>query len=139
MIWILMPKEIDGPMKSPIVFLQTLLFTWESVWKKNESQKSSILEIFGSFEKHGNQKSNEILICSFRCDTKKIIEFMQQLTWLSLQLFMCYKCLYLPSKKWPFLRCEGGNLKEKRFLKIVFLPDFLWILAIFSGKVAILS
>ena len=75
-----MPKEIDGPMKSPIVFLQTLLFTWESVWKKNESQKSSILEIFGSIEKHGNQKSNEILICSFRCDTKKGIEFMQQLT-----------------------------------------------------------
>ena len=67
MIWILMPEEIDGPMKSPIVFLQTLLFTWESVWKKNESQKSSILEIF---QKHGNQKSNEMLMCSFRGDAK---------------------------------------------------------------------
>ena len=75
-----MPEEIGWPMKSAIIFLQTLFFTWESVWKKNESQKSSILEIFGSIEKHGNQKSNEILTCSFRCDTKKGIEFMQQLT-----------------------------------------------------------
>ena len=63
MIWILMPEQIDGPMKSPIVFLQTLLFTWESVWKKNESQKSSILEIF---QNQGNQKSNEMLICPFK-------------------------------------------------------------------------
>ena len=72
-----MPEQIDEPMKSPIVFLQTLLFTWESVWKKNESQKSSILEIF---QKHGNQKSNEMLICYFRGDIKRGTEFMQQLS-----------------------------------------------------------
>ena len=68
-----MPEQIDGPMKSPIVFLQTLLFTWESVRKKNECQKSSILEIF---QKHGNQKSNEMLICHFRGDTKRGTELM---------------------------------------------------------------
>ena len=31
-------------------FLQTLLFTWESVWKKNEFEKSSILEIFHKYD-----------------------------------------------------------------------------------------
>ena len=135
MIWILMPEQIDGPMKSPIVFLQTLLFTWESVWKKNEFEKSSILEIF---HKYGIKKSNKILIFSFKSDTKWVTEFTKHVSCISLLLYMYYECPKLPIKNCHFLRCEGENLEEKRFVKFVFLPDFLWFFAFFSGKVAIL-
>ena len=134
MIWILMPEQIDGPMKSPIVFLQTLLFTGESVWKKNESQKSSIFEIF---HEYGIQKSNKILFVPIEVIQNEEQSGCNRYFAYSFYFFMCYECPQLPSKNWPFLRCVGENLEEKRFLKIVFLPDFLWILAIFCGKVAI--
>ena len=135
MTWILIPEEIGWPMKTAIVFLQTLLFTWESVWKKNEFEKSSILEIF---HKYGIKKSNKILIFSFKSDTKWVTEFMKQVSCISLLLYMYYECPKLPVKNCHFLISEGENLEEKRFVKIVFLSDFLSIFAIFSGKVAIL-
>ena len=72
-----MPEQIDRPMKSPILFSQTLLFTWESVRKKNECQKSSVLEIF---QKYGNQNSNEMLICHIRGDTKRGTEYQKELS-----------------------------------------------------------
>ena len=130
-----MPEEIGWPMKSAIVFLQTLLFTWERVWKKNKFEKSSILEIF---HKYGIKKSNKILIFSFKSDTKWVTEFMKQVSCISLLLYMYCECPKLPIKNCHFLICEGENLEEKRFVKIVFLSDFLSIFAIFSGKVAIL-
>ena len=122
MTLILIPEEIGWPMKTAIVFLQTLLFTWESVWKKNEFEKSSILEIF---HKYGIKKSNKILIFSFKSDTKWVTEFMKQVSGISLLLYMYYECPKLPIKNCHCLRCEGENLEEKRFVKFVFLPDFL--------------
>ena len=130
-------------MKSAIVFLQTLLFTWESVWKKNEFEKSSILEIF---HKYGILKSNKILIFSFKSDTKWVTEFMKQVSCISLLLYMYYECPKLPIKNCHFLICEGENLGEKRFVKSVFqtcykILPFQWEssnfeVEIINGKVA---
>ena len=126
-----MPEEIGWPMKSAIVFLQTLLFTWGSVWKKNEFEKSSILEIF---HKYGIKKSNKILIFSFKSDTKWVTEFMKQVSCISLLLYMYYECPKLPNKNCLFLICEMKIWKKNDWLKSFFFQTFYEFLPFSVGK-----